>query len=450
MSIDNFNKVYYAIDNISRRGEYLGLMNVNEHLASQISPVNYYYDKISKESNLELFTIDNKPSSDMDYETLLKLAEQSHYGDLILNKTCLNENVRKSYEISNNDSERVKFTDKGQQFMDNYMKNVSRLLFNNKSVKLKIDKFNIYGQNMFFNSHQDTPRDNVMGTVVCIFPTTCSGGEFVLCDERFKVIPDEYQFIAFYGYKKHEISQIWKGARYSVSMFILLDESHEPENPEKESDQLKDELNEPDEPDKLEEEPDEDQDEPEDEPEDEPDEDQGESDEEDGENSALENDSLSLNISDVKHILKEYSNRKIGIVLDNKYSNYEIANKLFMGVDGDLYNLLNENNINILVQPVLLVYNAQKYRDNPDYNYEICRVYKFAEQDIDAIWNGVSNKKRNPYKEDIVFIGYCKNNIYREHEDYIEYTGNDSRPESIDNYYYQVSLIIDPSENNFT
>jgi len=117
-------------------------------------------------------------------------------------------------------------------------------LFGGKKLKLNLDKLNIYTEGGHFQEHLDTPRQNMIGSLVVELPYKHSGGELKIYsnprgieykdDPRFdpysriKTRPralnlNEIQIIGFYGNCVHQITKVISGHRISVSFQILAD-----------------------------------------------------------------------------------------------------------------------------------------------------------------------------------------------------------------------------------
>jgi hypothetical protein len=94
------------------------------------------------------------------------------------------------------------------------------------SIKLELDKINIYQKGGFFNSHRDTPKLNMIGTLLLILPSEFSGGNFNIGKNKLDFgskSKDHIQWVAFYSDTLHSVEEVLSGNRITATYDIYSD-----------------------------------------------------------------------------------------------------------------------------------------------------------------------------------------------------------------------------------
>ncbi|KAK0434258.1 uncharacterized protein EV420DRAFT_420033 [Desarmillaria tabescens] len=107
-----------------------------------------------------------------------------------------------------------------------------------KVLRSELYKLNVYGKGDFFKAHKDTPRaENMMGSLVIVFPTPHEGGslvlrqdgqEWVFSAERMlaESTPETpvISYIAFYSDVEHEVLPLTSGVRVTLTYNLYLED----------------------------------------------------------------------------------------------------------------------------------------------------------------------------------------------------------------------------------
>ncbi|KAJ6536882.1 hypothetical protein B0H19DRAFT_962516 [Mycena capillaripes] len=103
-----------------------------------------------------------------------------------------------------------------------------------KVLRAELYKLNVYGPGSFFKAHRDTPRgENMIGSLVVVFPTAHTGGEFTLnhdgtswtfdaADELTESYPPSLAYIAFYSDVTHAVEPVRTGYRITLTYNLFL------------------------------------------------------------------------------------------------------------------------------------------------------------------------------------------------------------------------------------
>ncbi|KAK0451209.1 uncharacterized protein EV420DRAFT_1561489 [Desarmillaria tabescens] len=107
-----------------------------------------------------------------------------------------------------------------------------------KVLRPELYKLNVYGEGDFFKAHKDTPRaENMMGSLVVIFPTVHKGGSLVLRQDgqewtfsAEKMLADStpeapvISYVAFYSDTEHEVLPVTSGVRVTLTYNLYLED----------------------------------------------------------------------------------------------------------------------------------------------------------------------------------------------------------------------------------
>lgn len=130
---------------------------------------------VPKPAPTMMFTVNEKTLPDRP-EDLLKLCTPSGFGDLKSNSTKVDESVRKAHELK----EGIALTKDGEEKIQQFLRFASNKLYNGRKLKAVINKLNMYGPGGFFSEHRDTPKPDVIGSLVVTLPYAFTGGQLVV------------------------------------------------------------------------------------------------------------------------------------------------------------------------------------------------------------------------------------------------------------------------------
>ncbi|KAK0184839.1 hypothetical protein F5146DRAFT_1228479 [Armillaria mellea] len=86
-----------------------------------------------------------------------------------------------------------------------------------KVLRSELYKLNVYCEGDFFKAHKDTPRaENMMGSLVIVFPTPHERGSLVL--------RQDVSYIAFYSDVEHEVLPVTSGIRVTLTYNLYLED----------------------------------------------------------------------------------------------------------------------------------------------------------------------------------------------------------------------------------
>jgi len=381
----------------------------------------------------------NKPLP-QDTDELIKLCQPSKYGDLKTQTTVLNEEVRKAYEIP---GDKLVMTNELLNQLENIKDEIKNMYPNvHEFIEFKINKLNVYTEGCHFKTHVDTPKDNMVGTLIIELPYDYKGGGFVLGTkgdeiwQRTVVVKNpksqfygRLTYCAFFSDTPHSVKEIKGGCRVSLTFYIMLDPgSTNIDNKVKDKVEINKYLS-----------TFENRKKPIDYP-----------------NAIVELSDLLL--SDVHH-----DKGPIGLLLSHNYSNSEINNGVHKGTDAHLINYIkNVENADSEYEisdvfPVVVTHREQWSFGT--YGDEFVRqsVYRFCEEDIIATAKKMNNEPYKYVNTDKMPLPSIKNlitfynigivNAYDEsgeidRDDYIDFTGNECQEGWMNGQYFQCAVII--------
>ncbi|GAQ89541.1 hypothetical protein KFL_005340060 [Klebsormidium nitens] len=120
-------------------------------------------------------------------------------------------------------------------FLQPIMKHIQERMAHGARISLLPYKINVYGEGGFFKRHVDSPRDvkNMIGTLVVCLPSEHEGGELVVShggvDHVFDFAPrsgdrERVQWAAMYGDCVHEVKEVKRGFRATLTFSIIQEE----------------------------------------------------------------------------------------------------------------------------------------------------------------------------------------------------------------------------------
>ena len=157
--------------------------------------------------------------------SLLAIAEPAPYGDIRTGQTVYNDDVRRCRQYIGH---RVKYTQRE-------VLSAIQPMFPGRKVHLKYNKINMYEPGGRFATHRDTPKKNVVGTLVLFGPQEFTGGELVLYDDGEETIVRD-GWCAFYSSVPHEVRPVLSGLRVTVTFYIMQSDPSDSSDPSDPSD----------------------------------------------------------------------------------------------------------------------------------------------------------------------------------------------------------------------
>ncbi|KAJ7138617.1 hypothetical protein C8R46DRAFT_969387 [Mycena filopes] len=103
-----------------------------------------------------------------------------------------------------------------------------------ETLRAELYKLNVYGPGSFFKAHQDTPRgENMIGSLVIVFPTSHTGGELILEHDGTSWTFDSaaelaaaqgpaLAYVAFYSDVTHAVQEVTQGYRVTLTYNLFL------------------------------------------------------------------------------------------------------------------------------------------------------------------------------------------------------------------------------------
>ena len=343
----------------------------------------YVSDTYTKKDFLKLKETDTVLPSNSD--ELLELCEESKYGDLKTQETVLNHEVRKSYEIP---GDRLELTEDCLEFLESIKTSVSNDLYEGKNISFKLNKLNVYTKGCHFSTHVDTPKDNMVGTLVVECPSKYTGGEFIFNSSR-RYTKDKW--FAFYSDIPHSVNKVKSGCRVTITFYIQKEED------------------------------------------------------------TIDNYNLYISpeVEEMGNlILTKLDNMsRIGLLLSHKYSYSEFENGVYKGSDGTLIKYLEDKcNISDVI-PVIVHHDETFGYDEWSNNSSSETVYRFREEDINVAIDKMNGKivdyEPTEYSFiDFISLGSPYMTLDYKHDDYIEYTGNEAQEGYVNGKYFNLAVIL--------
>lgn len=160
-------------------------------------------------------------------DKLMKMAQPAPFGDLTTGETSIDTEVRHCYQIVPDAKVRVK------KFPKDITEYINDTLYPNRKIDIVFNKLNIYPVGGHFKRHVDTPKPNVIGTVVVFGQQKFEGGDLVICDDG-KERRYSSDIVAFYSNMPHWVEPVTSGTRVTATYYIMqkdsvrTDTKHEP------------------------------------------------------------------------------------------------------------------------------------------------------------------------------------------------------------------------------
>ncbi|KAF5357328.1 hypothetical protein D9758_005963 [Tetrapyrgos nigripes] len=107
---------------------------------------------------------------------------------------------------------------------------------NDKVLRSELYKLNVYDQGSFFKAHKDTPwADNMVASLVIVFPTAHEGGSLILRHGGEEFVYDSAKelgsastpsigYVAFYSDVEHEVTPVSSGYRVTLTYNLYLED----------------------------------------------------------------------------------------------------------------------------------------------------------------------------------------------------------------------------------
>jgi len=337
------------------------------------------YKKVQLYTNGRFDVKDYIKSLPKNGEELIKLCDKSPYGDLKTQTTIFDDKVRKAYEIS---GDKIELTNKLIQKLENIKYQISCNLFNYKKIHFELNKLNVYSEGCHFSTHVDTPKENMIGTLVVVLPDyKYEGGELEIdCNSNDKI--NKNGWIAFYADLPHRIMPVTKGYRVSLTFYIMKSD-------------------------------------------------------EDEEYNTFDKQEMPKDIIESGDIIMGMVKDKFGLLLSHKYSYSEYKNGIYKGYDGIMLDYLLKR-CNLLEGYPVIVSHSETC--DYDHNYDVEQsVYRFTEDDI----KHDSEYEPLEYTDiDFFSLGTPYIELDKEEQYYIEHTGNESQDGFINGKYFQFAVIL--------
>lgn len=254
-----------------------------------------------------------------------------------------------------------------------------------KKVKVVPYKLNMYSKNDKFDEHLDTPDKNLVGTALISLWAgyTTSGLEISDIGRKHKHYwrPDSPSCIMFYTDCPHSVSRQYSNdIRATIAFKIYSVE----------------------------------------------------------ETSDMKTEQLVNVIEALKPIL---NGGKIGFILEHGYS---LETTAFTGSDALLISALQTMNKKIEVFSILYEFQLTSDHNYNEYDSFSSIVYPLRDVDVEYLTGSISSRPECKHQNILFYILNDKQLTWKnEHQDYVEHTGNESRPEEQNSIYLSRAVIIE-------
>ena len=344
---------------------------------------------------------------------LVKLCDRSKYGDLKTQTTVLDETVRKAFEIP---GDKLVLTERCEKILktivlDDYLGDLYQFDGSIDFLWLKLNKLNVYTKGGHFQTHVDTPKTNMLGTLVLELPYDYEGGEFIINEKS--MTEAKHGGLAFYSDMPHRIQEVKSGCRVSLTFYIMIDAKEYRKHYGKHNVNriIKDKE-------------------------------------------YFEHEDLDEIVDALISKMKEEG--ELGLLLSHNYSSTEIDLDLPKGQDAALVNYLKRENMCNVSEVFPVATDVSEEWDYYCGDYNISEtVYRFTEDDIIVTAAKMNNPNTHleykPLEGDgnLTFMNIgAISKLYEwgSSQDYIEHTGNESQPGYQNGKYFQSAVIISEKE----
>jgi hypothetical protein len=179
-------------------------------------------------------TVVKYPLTEKNYLNLKEHSKKSPFG--LKDKTIFDENVRRSFEIDSLDislpTDFQLTNSKDYEILEVIRKELAP---NSKQISCELYKMVLYEKESHFKVHKDTLRKkNHFGTLVLFLPAQYEGGEFVLSHNNITKVFDfsmkdelNFNWLAFYTDCDHEIKELKKGNRITLTYNLYHDDNED-------------------------------------------------------------------------------------------------------------------------------------------------------------------------------------------------------------------------------
>lgn len=410
-------------------------------------------------------------------QSLGRECAHSPFGDLKSCQNKIDQEIRNALETKD-----IKLTAEANAMLqESLLPGIRKMLLEN-DLDIQFEKLNIYQSGGKFARHIDTPRDNVLCTLILELPTYYTGGEFILYGagnetSKFTCLfpQDVIRVLCFRGSIEHEVLPVLSGTRITLAFQVmerdsdLADDPLKDHHPEEDKDEEKEKeeeskikwtylLNENDPEDFVsvydsEASENEKEQEEEDEEDDEDEEKDGEK-KQKNKKKPVQKKPISANYA-VQKIREELiaSQGSIGYFMHKHYSMDDLERKAWIGIDQILVDEIKQQpDLKWEVVPVLVKKQVVKSpsESSDDQKETTWDIYRFTVDDIRCMLdNKKKEKKETPlqplYISDVQFINHPGRKVHldKEEDSGALYTGNESRDSVLKNIYFDVAVLLD-------
>lgn len=153
-----------------------------------------------------------------DTDVLMKHAAPAPYGDLSSGETKVDTDVRQCYHVIIPEA-KTEAKIRMKPLPKSFTERIQSILFPNRQICLEFNKINIYNVGGHFSRHVDTPKPDVVGTLVIFGDDHYEGGDLVLDDNG---IERRFNggYVAFYSSIPHWVEPVTKGTRVTATYYI--------------------------------------------------------------------------------------------------------------------------------------------------------------------------------------------------------------------------------------
>jgi hypothetical protein len=333
----------------------------------------------------------NYPLSNLDIKSYLDMSDPAPYGDLKTGNTTVDTSVRKCHQIDSKYIDYVRIEE--QQEIKNTIKYC--LFPDHENISIVFNKVNIYKQEGHFTRHVDTPKENVIGTLVVFAASKFTGGDLVVYDDETNPTVVNKGWCAYYSNVPHEVKPVESGCRVTFTFYIMSKECKDVFDAD--SPVLKDK----------------------------------------GPVPVLEYCQDLFKPDSILNTIEK--NLPIGIVLEETYSQSETQLK---GRDATLIKDL-QSKFQVDVYHALVVHN-ESYGEGPATLVMTCHVYRCLPCDFSHICENASLEPLKETERDVTFYNYAQQDdtCYDSSQPYIEYTGNECQEGLAHNVYFAMVAIV--------
>ena len=201
----------------------LGELNIEIENSSDGNVEKYYIDRGIIKSNCFLKLLKNNQIIDINFpltqdsvNQILELTEAASFG--YGKEEVIDNEYRQARRLRNNSF----LLTYDQDIIGNIQKQLEKQT--NMKLRLELDKINIYQEGGFFKKHSDTPKLNMIGTLLLVLPSEFTGGDFQVGKNTIDFATNSknsIQWLAFYSDTVHSVDKVLSGNRVTVTYDIF-------------------------------------------------------------------------------------------------------------------------------------------------------------------------------------------------------------------------------------